>query len=449
LGLFLASQLHARIPPPTATMDRLLHKAEVIVIGHVKPGSVRVAAGPDGKGSFHEVTLVAMKVLKGKLAAKEITVTLGSFPAREFPKSKEHPQGRFLLTGWGEWGHTSKEEKGLDLYAEQVWFLERLPDHYLRLPKTAPLGVNNVGSVQERKWAPLIELFIKKADVPTVRRILEKYYAGQMPKMAVEAMYGSSDRRAGAFAWDYMQRTIEAEKIWEKMSVKEKANAQAGNRPHLYAGDPFRVINSLGREEALIWCRKGLASNDEAIRRFALEGIKRWSDRDSVPVLLKLLEAARTRDQQENLIETLGIVGGRQEVPVLLEWLKKDTWRTARHALFRITDVRLSPNGNIASAWWERNQNKPRRHWLNQGIEQDLHLLQSWSPYDDRELNPLFHLGDATCWYQVHIRSTRGCNRRIKRWPKLGSAGGRPTRIFPRRNGCAIPFARPRTRFRT
>jgi hypothetical protein len=339
--------------------------------------------------------------LKGKLTAKEITVTLGTFPARQFPKSKDHPQERFLLTGWDGWGHTSEEETGLDLYAEQVWFLERFDDFRLRLPRKAPFGVGNLGSVQERKWAPLIDLFIKKADVPTVRRMLDKYYAGQVPKMAVEAMYGSGDRRAGAFAWDYMKQTIAAEKAWNKMSFDAKANAQAPRAPRLYAGTPFRTINSLGREEALIWCRKGLASDHEAIRGFALEGIKRWADRDSLPILLKLLEAAGSREEQEDLIETLGILGDQHAVPVLLEWLKKDNWRTARRALFRITDVRLSPNGNIARAWWERNRNEPRRHWLNQGIEQDLHLLQNWAPYDDRELDPLFHLGDATCWYQV------------------------------------------------
>jgi hypothetical protein len=61
--------------------------------------------------------------------------------------------------------------------------------------------------------------------------MLDKYYAGQVPKMAVEAMYGSGDRRAGAFAWDYMQRTIEAQKIWEKMSFDAKANAQAPRAP--------------------------------------------------------------------------------------------------------------------------------------------------------------------------------------------------------------------------
>lgn len=401
ISLLLCTEVQARLPPPTRTMDRLLDQAEVIVVAHVKPGSVRVVKGADGKNSFHELTLVTVKVLKGKPATKEITVTLGTFPAREFPKSKEHPQGRFLLTGWSEWGHTSEEARGLDLYAEQVWFLERFADFRLRLPKRAPLGVGNLGSVQERKWAPLIDLFIKKADVPTIRKLIDKSYAGNIPIMAVEAMYGSSDRRAGAFAWEYMQHMIEAEKAWGKMSFDQKKNAQAGDRPYLYAGTPFRTINSLAREEVLIWCRKSLAADDVRIRGFALEGIKRWADRDSLPELLKLLKSANSREIHDNIIETLGILGDTRAVPVLLDWLEKGSWRSARRALFRITDVRLSPNGNIARAWWQRNQNKPRRQWLNQGVEQDLHVLIKWAPGDDHELNPRFHLTDATCWYHV------------------------------------------------
>ena len=141
LALVLLAQVaSARIPPPPVSLDVLLKEADRIVVGRVLPGSVKSVVGPDRKEKYHELTLIVVRSLDGKDVGKQITVTEDTFPAKVFPADKMHPQERFLLTGWGFDGHLEQSDKGLDLYAEQVWFLQRFRADRLRDAKASPYG---------------------------------------------------------------------------------------------------------------------------------------------------------------------------------------------------------------------------------------------------------------------------------------------------------------------
>src|SRR5262245_19654081 len=216
----LDQEANARIPPPPIALDVVLKQADRIVVGRVRPGSVTRVAGADRKESYHEFTLLVVRSLDGKDVAKEITVTMGSFPARVFPASKTHPQGRFLLTGWDHEGHTEQVETGLDLYAEQIWFLQRFRDDRLRNPMTAPHGVDHAHSVENLGQAGLIELVTQQASVAKLRKHLQKAYDGKIPLLAVQGLYGSSDSGAGALIWDYLQEFEALTKAWADHSKK-------------------------------------------------------------------------------------------------------------------------------------------------------------------------------------------------------------------------------------
>src|SRR5262245_20974375 len=245
----------ARIPPPRVTMDKLLARAELILVARVEPGSVRSSPS----GPYREVSLRVTRVLKGRLDEEKLIVTLGSFPAREFPKSQAHPDGRFLLVGWDEEGHTGNEPRGLDLYAEQLWFVERAADPRL---KAAPWMVAHNESVQDRAYVPLIHLLLNKGTAADLRLMINKAYGGVVPGLIVEALYGSGDPGAGALVWDCLRRLDAAPK-----TPRPSRHARSEDIPH--PGTVFRTLNSLGRDEALKWARKALAANDLVIRLFA------------------------------------------------------------------------------------------------------------------------------------------------------------------------------------
>src|SRR5262249_48381855 len=222
----------ARIPPPRVTMDKLLARAELILVARVEPGSVRSSPS----GPYREVSLRVTRVLKGRLDEEKLIVTLGSFPAREFPKSEAHPDGRFLLVGWDEDGHTGHEPRGLDLYAEQVWFVERAADPRL---KAAPWMVAHNESVQDRAYVPLIHLLLNKGTPADLRLMIDKAYGGVTPAVVVEALYGSGDPGAGALVWNALLRIDEGDKA--------AFPAWHGQRERVsHPGTVFRTLNSLG-----------------------------------------------------------------------------------------------------------------------------------------------------------------------------------------------------------
>lgn len=392
----------ASLPPLPVPMDVVLKQAERIIVGRVQPGSVKTVA--KDKESFREFTLLVTRAIDGKDIGKAITIAQGSFPAMEFPPSKAHPKGRFLLTGWGERGGLSREAIGLDLYADQVWFLQRIPDTPYRF------GVVRFESVQPLEHAGLIELLARRAPVAKLRKHIEKEYKGKTPVMAVQALYGSHDEQAGAFAWDYL---VEFEVLAKKLAaldLKMREDASIAERLHLrmemerYAPNyAFRTFNSLGRVDALKWSRKTLDADSPLLYYGALETFKRFRDTDSVPKLLDRLAKTADHHQRESIITTLGEIGDRRAIPALIDALTGESHtRPALHALFLLTDIRFSPNGDYAKRWWERNKEKPRWHWLKQGIEQDLHLLDkkhlAWVTWD-RDLEPITHLSRVTCWH--------------------------------------------------
>ena len=230
-----------------------------------------------------------------------------------------------------------------------------------------------------------------------------------MPTLAVQGLYGSNDPGAGALVWDYLKQYETLSKEIADRAKKEGGGRLAirmlrmqfqaehdGYSPYYV----FRTLNSLGRYEALKWARKSLDST--GLGWGALETLKRYQDTESVPRLLKLLKDATTPDERERLILTLGEIGDPRAIPALIEALPTDSWRwQVQHALFQLTDIRLSPNGDYAKRWWERNHDKPRWHWLKQGIEQDLHLLANKHPVSwNRDLDPWTHISRVTCWRQ-------------------------------------------------
>jgi hypothetical protein len=244
------------------SLDVLLKEADRIVVGRVQPGSVKDIAVAERKQTFYELTLIVTRLLDGKELGKQVTVTMGSFPAKLFPASKAHPQGRFLLTGWNHEGHREDEAIGLDLYAEQVWFLERFQDSRVRDPKAAPDGVDHFDSVQKLEHAGLIELLARKAKVGELRKHIQKEYKGKIPLLAVQGLYGSGDPGAGALMWDYLQQYETAAKKLADLLKKDDENPEQFRfrqeldeyRPH----HAFRTLNSLGRFEAIKWARKAV-----------------------------------------------------------------------------------------------------------------------------------------------------------------------------------------------
>ncbi len=412
----------ARIPPPAVSLDVLLKTADRIVVGRVRPGSLKSIADAERKdSSYHEFTLIVSRSLDGKNIGKEITVTEGSFPAKVFPADKKHPKERFLLTGYEQYGLRAPTDASLDLYTEQVWFLERFRDFRLRNPKTAPHGVDCFDAVQRLEHAGLIELFAHGGKVAKLRKHIEKEYKGKIPHLAIPGLYGSNDPAAGALVWDYYrQYEALADKVAD-FRKKELAKLTKERGPELAADivnfmvessplhaelreyhtyDVFRTLNSLGRHEALKWTRKHLQAGDYPDWG-ALETLKRFQDSESVPRLLEVLKKASRYDEREPLILTLGEIGDPRAVGPLIDALA-DMPGPAQYALFQLTDIRFSPNGDYAKRWWQRNQDKPRWHWLKQGIEQDLYLLARKKQLDwDRDLEPWPHLRRVTCWHCV------------------------------------------------
>jgi len=411
-----AAPVSARIPPPPVPLDVLLRESERIVVGHVQPGSVKEALGAAPKQAFQEMTLIVTRALDDKEIGKQVVVTRGSIPAKLFPASKTHPDGRFLLTGWNHHGHVEESETGLDLYVDQIWFLERFRPDRVRDATSAPYGVDHLESVQKLEHADLIELFVRKANVARLKQHIQKNYNGKVPLLALQGLFGSTDSAAGAFVWDYLQ---EYEALAKKLAAFDKKRdvqhaEQMLLRRRLDEHQPyyaFRTLNSLGRIEAVPWARKLLES--ETFRGHALEMLKRFQDSESVPRLLQLLKTAPPAEW-ENFILTLGEIGDRRAIPDLIERLGDDTSRqSVTRALFQLTDVRLSPNGDYAKSWWQRNHDKPRWHWLKQGIEQDLNLMAqrravNWGV----EFDPEGHLSRATCWRQ----SSRDAAERVPAW---------------------------------
>jgi len=378
VGALCCSQVHARIPPPPVPMDDLIAKAELIVIARVKPEPVKKEAGknPHSSGTL---TLIISRVLKGKLDARELTIKHESFPIQWFSRSDEHPNGRLLLTGWDFNGHVVTEERGLELYAEQIWFLER-PRKVLR--------ARHFDSVQALRFLPLIELMVGQKSVAEVRALIEKSYEGVIPKMAVQYFRNSTDPRAGQLAWDYLQQA--------------DADAHAA----------YRTINSLPRESSLKWCRRGLTASSPQLRKHAIDGIAIHGDAESIPALCKLFARSEVQHEKENIIRMLGEMEDARAVPFLLDVLTgpdpaepPDTflWEEARIALHAIAHVYLSPNGDSARKWWERNKAQPRSEWLKQGIEQDLYLYTRFAPQNwVAEIDPRNHLEDVTC-HHFHL----------------------------------------------
>lgn len=423
LALMAIPRAEARIPPSPVPMDKILAEAPTIVVGKVLPGSRMREAGD----YYPEVKLHVTRVIKGTTPGKEITVVLGSFPAKEFPPTKEHPTGRYLLTGWGAFGHTSEEPKGLDLYTDQVWLLERFPDHpRLRAPK-APLGVAHFESVQPRMYAPLFDVLANKAPMNQLRLMITKGFGGQTPAFVIEALCGSTDPDAGRFVWDCLKEIEDYEQTTSRLA--RLLDQDKGRGPKLREYTAFRTLYSLGRDEALRWCRKALTSSSDTIRHYGIEGLLHYDDVESVPVLLNMLEETTERarrlrafarfadshiaeglnaqaEQAENktgLIRALGHLGDARALPALLDCLEADAspWQTTQEALFRLTGLRLSPNGKLARAWYVRNKDRPRWHWLKQSIEQDL-LLLAGKPTTDwtDDFHPATHLERLTCWSQ-------------------------------------------------
>jgi hypothetical protein len=292
------------------------------------------------------------------------------------------------LTGWGFRCHISQEEKGLDLNKYQIWFIEKMPKHFLVSPDKAPYGVRHFNSVQDIKHLPLIKLFVANADSEKIRAFIDEACGGVIPIMAVQYFHDSTDPGAGQFAWDYIQ--------------------QKGS----YAQPAFRTIISLPREEALKWCRKGLASRDKDVRRLTLSGVAKLGDTKSVPEIIKRLKQSEDNEERRVAIEALGIIGDPRAVPPLIEQLKHGDpegssttflWAYAREALHRITDVWLSPNGDKALMWWKRNKKRPRWQWLKQGIEQDLFIMDRFQTQSYvAEIQPIRHLEFAAC-RQIHL----------------------------------------------
>lgn len=400
----LPTAVSARIPPPRVSLDVLLAKADRIVVGRVQPKSVKYvdvnAKGGGRNQTFHELTLLVARSLDGKDVSKQVTVTMGSFPAKEFPPSKAHPQGRFLLTGWGFNGHLEQEEKGLDLGAEQAWFLERFREDRLRDANSAPHGVDHFDSVQRLEEAGLIELFANRANVVKLRQHVNKAYKGKIPLLAVQGLYGSSDPAAGAFVWEYLQQYDAAlKKAGDPSKEKFDLQQRIRRRERMREFEPYyawRTLNSLGRVEVLKWARTALDSPN--LR--SLETLKRFQDTESVPKLLQFLANAKEHHEREWLISTLGEIGDVRAIPALIELLPSEKDEAVRLALFQLTDVRLSPNGDFAKRWWERNKAKPRWHWLKQGIEQDLFLLHDRAVDWGQDFHARSHLEMATCWRQ-------------------------------------------------
>jgi hypothetical protein len=378
----------AKIPPPPAHMDDLLNQAEVIVVGRVKPGSLVIEKSPDGHKSAHQLSLLVSRTIKSNLKDNVVTLTYTiEFPMREFPKTQDDPQDRLLLTGWNEWGHISEKKEGLDLYADQIWFLERLPEEFLVFPDKAPFGVQHLESVQSIEYSALVELFVRNAGPKEVRELIDKSYKGIIPEIAVEYFRDSAASGVGEFVWDYLKQEGASEQI------------------------AYRTLDSLAREEALKWCREGLSSQNVVIRRYALDGMMVHTDKDSVPSIIKLLGESKDYEEKEHAIRALGVIGDTKAVPALIELLKhKDPednekppgtflWEHARKAIRLITNVCLSPNGDKAIRWWNRNKDKPRWHWLKQGIEQDLQLFDRSQEenYYVADMAPRSHLSFATC----------------------------------------------------
>jgi hypothetical protein len=404
IGLF-ANDVSARIPPPAVSLDVLLTKADRIVIGRVVPGSVKSIAGPD-KATFHELTLVVTRSLDAKEIGKQVTVTLGSFPARVFPPTKAHPSGRYLLSGWDIEGFTDQDAKGLDLYVEQVWFLQPFQESRLRNPKTAPHGVNHFESVQALQHAALIELFIQKAEVAKLRQHVANHYRGKIPRLAMEGLYGTSDPGAGELIWDYLKHYAGVSQRIAALQEKgelAKANELIRSQHEISPYAAFRTLNSLGSAEAVKYARKSLEPSFASLHHYACYTIRRYQDTESVPRLLQILATSNDADERETIIATLGELGDSRAIPVLIARLPDDSPdEPVARALFQLTDLRLSPNVEYAKRWWERNKDRPRWHWLKQGIEQDLHILGGPYPSGwEGDFDPLVHLARVTCWRQA------------------------------------------------
>jgi hypothetical protein len=312
----------------------MLKRASVIVVGRVS-----------------DDRLLVVKVIKGKVESKTLDVRFArTFPAVRFAETDTEPN-QFLLTGWNERGHVSQERKGLSLLEDRVWLLEDSEDG---------LVAKSYSSVQPVRYAPLIELFVRRAGAKEIGKLAEEKYAGRIPKMAVEYFHNSDDPGAGALVWQAMR--------------------QGGVAEHAI----FRTINSLGRDQALRYCRQGLREESRSIRLYALQGLMKYADAESVPQIVELLETGAT-EYPAKLVEALGVIGDPRAVPVLLKMMNSEDptepprtylWEHARVALHGVTHVWLSPNGGMAEAWWSRNRNRPASHWIKQGIEQALHVFE-------------------------------------------------------------------------
>ena len=418
LATIVAQEAAARKPPPPVPFDVILSKAERVVVGRVLPGSLKSTDGLDRKGQFQEMTLIVTRSLDGKELKKEVIVTMGSFPAKAEPPSKEHPNGQYLLLGWSAFGERLEAEIGLDLYAEQVWFLEQFPPTRVSDP-ASPYGVNHFESVRALEYAPLVELFVRQTKVASVREHIQKAYKGKTPQLAIQGLYRSNEpAAAAALIWEHLDRYDEVMRKVEKLSLEEKrglALKELEAAGEFYPYYAFRTLNSLGRHDALPYVRKCLAS--QALRVFALESVKRFADTDSVPVLVKLLPKVGYSDA-ERIIGTLGEIGDVRAIPALIDQLAADSPR--RHvelALFQLTDIRFSSNGDYARRWWDRNKDRPRWHWLKQGIEQDLYLLryQRAIPWQ-RDVEPAAHFDRVTCWHHERGSTADAIAARAKWW---------------------------------
>ena len=177
----------------------VVERSELIVIGHIKEGSIEYVRNKNDKGEMttweYHVTLIIKEILKGNYNAKEIPIVIhygltpvtGGYEEREnfiiSPRGgrTDYPKDIIEIFDTGNSAHGGPSLVR-DAREDNIWFLRKRSGPYGREPGTGKFGIVDPQNIQPIEWKDYFLSYM--TDNP---EISVKEWAKQYPDKAYRA----------------------------------------------------------------------------------------------------------------------------------------------------------------------------------------------------------------------------------------------------------------------
>jgi hypothetical protein len=279
LMLVLCASFAHAWPRPTYEDATVVERSELIVVAHLKAGSIQHVPHkrPPGDGASweHHAILVVTEVLKGKCDKTEIPIVIhyGLTPMAG-DGSKGSPKDIIEIHDTGN-SHAGAGSLVKDAAKDNLWFLRKRSGYFGREPGTENFGIVDPEDLQPLRWKAYFLLYLSEDPGTAVRDFVQKNPAeGQRGKnyldhLEVRRILKMEDpsKRFDSLLPFYLRRTT-----WNMKAEAREGIVSCGQPAGARLKDLFA---------------------DAKHKNFRYDIIRMWRDmgyRESTPLLIDLLK---------------------------------------------------------------------------------------------------------------------------------------------------------------